>query len=202
MPNTNIRKIAFAGAIGALYATLTLVLHPISYGPLQFRIAEALTVLPFFFPSTVWGLFVGCIIANLGSPYGIIDIIAGPMASLLAGFCTMKLGMIARADGRNESALRSRSAPDDAGTAEDLPAFRNALPLKILACAPPVVFNAVVIGAMIAWFQTSGGPAFWPAFVTFGLQVGLGQLAVLYVLGLPLMLVLPRLPLYKTLSGL
>ena len=186
MPSTNIRKIAFAGVIGALYAALTLVLAPISYGPLQFRIAEALTILPFFFPSTVWGLFVGCIIANLGSPYGIIDIIAGPLASLLAGLCTMKLGMIARARGRNESAMRSRSS----------------LPLKILACAPPVVFNAVVIGAVIAWFQTSGGPAFWPAFVTFGLQVGFGQLVVLYVLGLPLMLALPKLPLYKTLSGL
>ena len=192
MTNTNIRKIAFAGVVGALYAVLTLVLHPISYGPLQFRIAEALTVLPFFFPSMVWGLFVGCIIANLGSPYGIIDIIAGPLASLLAGLCTMKLGMIAR----------NRFTPGDAGNAKEPNIGRNALPLKILACAPPVVFNAVVIGAVIAWAQTGGGTAFWPAFVISGLQVGFGQLVVLYVLGLPLMLALPKLPLYKTLSGL
>ena len=92
----NIRKIAFAGIVAAIYAALTLALAPISYGNVQFRIAEALTVLPFFFPITLPGLFIGCIIANLFSPYGLLDVVAGSTASLLAGLCTMYLGKINR----------------------------------------------------------------------------------------------------------
>jgi uncharacterized membrane protein len=164
MSNNNIRKIAFAGAVAALYATMTIAVAPISYGPFQFRIAEVLCILPFFFPITVPGLFIGCAIANLLSPYGIIDVVAGSVASLLAAVCTMQLGRV----------------------------NRDATAVKALACFPPVIFNALIIGAVIAWATTSGGAAFWPAFAIYGLQVGFGQLTVLYVLGLPLMIYLPK----------
>ena len=51
--------------IAALYATLTVIFAPISFGPIQVRIAEALTVLPMFTSAAISGLFIGCIIANL-----------------------------------------------------------------------------------------------------------------------------------------
>jgi len=159
------RKIAFAGVTAAMYAALTMSLSPISYGPIQFRIAEALTILPFFFPFTIWGLFIGCIIANLISPYP-LDIIVGPIASLLAAICTMKLGQISS----------------------------DRVSIKALACFPPVIFNAVFIGAMIAYLVVGLGEVglFFPAFAIYGLQVGFGQLVVLYALGLPLLIFLPK----------
>jgi len=163
---TNIRKIVFAGVIAALYAALTVAVAPIAYGPLQFRIAEALCVLPFFFPVAVPGLFIGCIIANLLSPYGMMDVVVGSIASLLAAICTMQLAKVGR----------------------------ERMPVKVIACLPPVVFNAVFIGALIAWFMVGFGDIrmFFVAFAINGLQVGLGQLVVMYVLGLPLMIYLPK----------
>ena len=166
-----IRKIALAGVIGALYAALTLALGFIAYGPVQFRIAEALCILPFFFPAAVPGLFVGCVIANLLSPYGILDIVGGSSASLLAALFTMYLGRL----------------------------NRDSLPVKALACAPPVIVNALVIGLVIAWTETSGGGAFWYAFLINGAWVGFGQLVVLYAIGLPMMVFLPKKRFFKSL---
>ena len=72
-----------ASVIASIYALLTIVLAPISYGAVQVRISEALTVLPFFTPAAVPGLFVGCIAANIMSPYGLADLIFGSAASLI-----------------------------------------------------------------------------------------------------------------------
>ena len=58
------RRLAHGAIIAALYAALTLLLAPISYGEVQFRLAEALTVLPFLNPVTGWGLFVGCVVTK------------------------------------------------------------------------------------------------------------------------------------------
>jgi len=170
----NIRRIAFAGVVAALYAALTMALSFIGYGPIQFRIAEALCIMPFFFPFSVWGLFIGCIVANLISPYP-LDIVVGSLASLLAALCTMLLGKL----------------------------NRDSLPVKVLACFPPVIFNAVFIGALIAYYMVGGGEAdtFLPAFLISGLQVGFGQLVVLYALGLPLMIYLPRSRVYDKLKA-
>ena len=161
-----LRKIVFSGVIAALYAALTITLSFISYGPIQFRVAEALCILPFFYPFTIWGLFTGCIVANLISPYP-LDIIVGPIATLLAALCTMRLGMI-----KNNDSIQ----------------------IKALACFPPVFFNAVMIGAMISYLMVGAGEAesFWTAFIISGLQVGFGQLVILYALGLPLMIYLPK----------
>ena len=77
------KYLAEAAVIAAIYALLTIVLAPISYGAVQVRISEALTVLPFFTPAAVQGLFVGCIAANIMSPYGLADLIFGSAASLI-----------------------------------------------------------------------------------------------------------------------
>ena len=91
MKNKGLRYIIQGGIIAAVYAALTLITPIFSYGVGQVRISEALCVLPFFTPAAIPGLFVGCALANLGSPFGIIDIVCGSVASLLAAFATSKV---------------------------------------------------------------------------------------------------------------
>ena len=91
MRNNLTRRLCTGGVIAALYAVLTLALPMLSYGPVQIRFAEALTVLPFFLPEAVPGLAVGCFVANLiGSPYA-LDWVVGTLATLLAALWTSKL---------------------------------------------------------------------------------------------------------------
>ena len=86
------RQMTVAAIVGALYAALTLLssVFGIAYGPVQFRVSEALCVLPFLFPETAWGLFAGCWVANLLSPYGLPDMIIGSLATLIAALWTSK----------------------------------------------------------------------------------------------------------------
>ena len=79
-----------AAAIGAIYVVLTLLFAPLSYGEVQIRISEALTILPFFTPAAIPGLFVGCIIANLFGGAIPIDIIFGSIATLLGAVFTYR----------------------------------------------------------------------------------------------------------------
>lgn len=167
-----IRKISFAAATAALYAGLTMALAPISYGLLQFRISEVLCVLPFFFPEASAGLFIGCIISNLLSAYGILDIVFGSLATLLASLLTMYIGKKSR----------------------------GGIGSKVLACLPPVVFNAVIVGAVIAVSSVPVG-SFWAAFWVYALQIGTEELVVMAVLGLPALIYLPRLGFFKKLCS-
>lgn len=80
-------QIVRGAIIAALYAGLTILLQPISYGPLQFRVSEALTILPLFFIEAIPGLTVGCFIAN-AYMYGPIDMVLGSIATLLAAIIT------------------------------------------------------------------------------------------------------------------
>ena len=85
------RQLALAGIIAAIYAALTLLLPIPQYGGVQFRVAEAMTVLPFLFPEAVPGLTIGCFLANLlGSPMP-VDWVVGTAATLLAALWTSKL---------------------------------------------------------------------------------------------------------------
>ncbi len=86
-----IHKIALSAVIAALYASLTILLAPISYGPVQFRISEAMTLFPFLLPEAVPGLFIGCVIANFFGGFGIIDVALGSAATLLAAWATYKM---------------------------------------------------------------------------------------------------------------
>jgi len=72
-----------AAVIAAVYAALTIALAPLSYGVMQVRVSEALTVLPFFTPAAIPGLFVGCLISNILGPYGLVDMFFGSAATLL-----------------------------------------------------------------------------------------------------------------------
>lgn len=84
------RSMCLSALIAALYAALTLLLAPISYGALQCRISEAMTILPILLPQAIPGLFVGCLIANLYTGM-LTDILFGSLATLLAALGTWLL---------------------------------------------------------------------------------------------------------------
>ena len=78
-----IRQITQGAAIAAIYVVLTLVFAPISFGSMQVRIAEALTILPLFTAAAVPGLFVGCLLANILGGAIVWDVIFGSLATLI-----------------------------------------------------------------------------------------------------------------------
>jgi len=80
----NTRFLMQAAVIAAVYAALTVMLLPFSYGVMQVRISEALTVLPFFTPAAIPGLFIGCLVSNMVGPYGLLDMVLGSGATLIA----------------------------------------------------------------------------------------------------------------------
>ena len=154
------RQLATAGIIAALYTVLSLFANVfgIAYGPIQCRFSEALTVLPFFLPEAIPGLFIGCLVTNLMSTVGPLDIIFGSLATLLAALWTRRM------------------------------------PNKWLAPLPPVLCNAVIIGAMIAWYEVGFTAAFPGLFAYNAFTVGLGEAIACYVLGMLLLQLLPRVP--------
>ena len=156
MRKNSLRELTFAAMLGGAYAALTMLLPIPQYAGVQIRLAEALTLLPFLIPVATPGLFVGCFIANILSPYGLLDVIAGSAATLLACLWT----------GR----MRSRW----------------------LAPLPPVVCNALIVGAELAFFEVGAKPAFWGAFAFNAFTVGLGELLACCVFGSVLLSVLYR----------
>ena len=91
MKNKGTQFLAEAAVIGAIYVVLTLLFAPLSYGEIQIRFSEALTILPFFTPAAIPGLFVGCIIANLFGGAIPVDIIFGSIATLIGAVFTYRL---------------------------------------------------------------------------------------------------------------
>jgi len=88
------QKVSFltqAAMIAAVYVVLTILFAPISFGQVQIRIAEVLTVLPLFTPAAVPGLFIGCLIANIVGGAILPDIIFGSLATLIGAFFTYRL---------------------------------------------------------------------------------------------------------------
>ena len=91
MKNKNTMFLVQAAAIGAIYVVLTLLFAPLSYGEVQVRFSEALTILPYFTPAAIPGLFVGCILSNLLGGAIPVDIIFGSIATLIGAIFTYKL---------------------------------------------------------------------------------------------------------------
>ena len=89
-----IRLIVYSGIIAALYVVLTLPMAQFAFGPIQFRLAEVLTVLPAFAAGYIPGVSLGCFLANLLNPnnLGPVDIIGGTLATVIAGIFTRILG--------------------------------------------------------------------------------------------------------------
>ncbi|CEN93291.1 QueT transporter family protein [Paraclostridium sordellii] len=86
------KKLVMTSLVAAIYAVLTLVLGAISYGPIQFRIAEIMVLLAFIKKDYIWGLTIGCFLANVIGPYGAPDIIFGTTATFLSVYAIYLTG--------------------------------------------------------------------------------------------------------------
>ena len=91
MKNKKALFITQAAVIAALYVVLVVIFNYISFGPIQFRVAEALTILPYFTPAAIPGLFIGCILANVIGGAVVWDIIFGSIATLIGAVVTYLL---------------------------------------------------------------------------------------------------------------
>lgn len=93
MKRTNVKTITHASIIAALYAVLTFIANAmgLASGVIQVRISEALTILPFFTPAAIPGLFIGCLLSNLITGAAIWDIIFGSIATLIGAIGTYAL---------------------------------------------------------------------------------------------------------------
>lgn len=80
-----------AAVIAAIYTVLVMVFSYSSFGPVQFRVAEALTVLPYFTPAAIPGLAIGCLLSNLLNSADVLDIIFGSLATLIAAVLSYQL---------------------------------------------------------------------------------------------------------------
>lgn len=114
--------------IAALYAALTAVssMFGLAYGSIQFRVSEALCVLSAFTPAAIPGLTIGCLLSNLSSPWGIVDIVIGTAATLIAA----TLGYFARK-------VQFKGIP-------------------VLSLLFPCIFNGILVGAEIAYLAPEG----------------------------------------------
>lgn len=170
---TKVYKMVICAMIAAIYATISLALAPISFGAVQFRISEAMTMLPVFDPITILGVTLGCLVTNLvgfmtgANILGWLDIIFGTAATLIAAVLTWLLRDIR---------------------------FKG---LPVLAAIPPVLTNAVIIGLELCYLIA--GEFNWPVFLANAVSVGAGQVVSCFVLGLPLVWCLQRNGLYKKL---
>lgn len=147
-----VKNLCLSGIIAAVYAVLTILLQAISFQAVQVRASEALTLLPVLFPAAIPGLTVGCLLANLISPVGWMDVVFGTLATLIAAVLTRKL--------------------------------RKNL---YLAALMPVLSNAIIIGIML---HVAFGEPLWMSMLT----VGAGEALACFVLGIPLVKALEKVP--------
>ena len=161
------QRLCRAGVIAALYVALTYAFAPIAYGPLQVRPAEALCILPVFFPEAIPALYIGCMLSNLASPYFVYDVLIGSLATLLA---TLTAYMVGR--------------------------FIKKEPFRFILCGlPTVIFNAVFIPLIIV-FLCGGAEGFESAIIayfTFAGSIALTETVWVYALGAPLYSAITRL---------
>ena len=139
------KKIVTGAVIAALYTALCLALPALSYGTVQVRFSEALTLLPVLMPGGLMGVTLGCFLTNLVGAFlgtnilGALDVLFGTLATLLAALCTRV--------GKGRWALAS--------------------------ALPPVIFNGLIIGAELCWCIM--GQWNWGVFIAQGVSVAAGE---------------------------
>lgn len=121
MKNTLTKRLVKTAIIAALYAILTIILAPISYGPIQFRLSEVMVLLAFFDPFYIGGLTLGCLLSNILGGYGVMDIIFGTIATFMS---VSSISLTAKFLKQNKFSL-------------------------LIASLWPTLFNGVIIGWML-----------------------------------------------------
>ena len=146
MKNKGVVFTTQAAMIAAIYVVLTVVFAPFSFGSVQVRIAEALTILPAFTPAAIPGLFVGCLIGNILGGAMLPDIIFGTLATLIGAVFTYIL--------RNQNKFLAPLPPIVANTVI-IPyvlrfAYGEAIPIPLLMLSGEVISCGVL--GMILYF--------------------------------------------------
>ena len=121
------RFLVQSAIIAALYTALTII-NPWGFGPVQVRFSEALTILPLFTPAAIPGLFIGVFASNLIGGYGLVDMIFGSSATLMAACLTYIIGR--------------KMLPNQLGksiTTLEITTF-------LIAGFPPIILNAIIVG--------------------------------------------------------
>lgn len=162
------KRLCRAGVICALYVALTYAFGAIAYqGVLQIRPAEALTVLPLFFPEAVGALWIGCMLANLASPFIAFDVPLGGLATLIASLLTYGAGRL----------------------------IKNKIAKIAVGGIFPVLINAFVIPVVIV-FLCGGADGYESAAIAYWSYFGslcATQALWVYALGVPLYFAVYRL---------
>ncbi|MHB1454943.1 MAG: QueT transporter family protein [Saccharofermentanales bacterium] len=168
------RFITKAAVIAVLYAAVTMLLMPISYGLVQFRVSEAFMLLAALTPSAIPGLFVGCILANFFGGFGFVDIAFGSIATLLAAYITYFMSSrISGLDRSDDSPQRSRAGV-----------------LKVLLLPlPTIIFNGLIVGGYLPFIIPEIRGMASNLYLVLVMCIGsvmLGEAVVTYAIGIPL----------------
>ena len=169
------KKVQFitqAAVIAALYVVLTLIANALGLAnyAIQVRFSEALTILPFFTPAAIPGLFVGCLISNILGGCIIWDIIFGSIATLIGAFGTYQISLLAH---NSRTSLKA--------------AEKSILIYELCAAIPPIAANTIIIPFILAYaYKFEGGIPY------FMLTVGLGEVISCGILGIMLLKVLKK----------
>ncbi len=146
-----------AALIAALYVVLTYIANALGLanGSIQVRFSEALTILPYFTPAAIPGLYIGCLLANILTGCALPDIIFGPIATLIGALGTYVLckGALSR-----ESRQGGEPVPSAAAAKKSFPVS------KWLAPIPPIAANAVIVPLVLLYGY--GIRPLWFSFLT------------------------------------
>ena len=159
------KRLCRAGIIAALYVALTYAFMPFAFGPIQIRPAEALCLLPLFFVEAVPALWIGCMLSNLASPYFLYDVLFGSLATLFASLATYMVGVFIKKDGVRFT----------------------------VGGIFPILFNALIIPAILVFLYEEGGDSLWISYITFAGSIALTEAIWVYALGAPLYSTIKRL---------
>lgn len=165
--NKKVLSLVHAAVIAALYVVLTLLANTLGLAnyAIQLRFSEALTILPFFTPAAVPGLFVGCLLSNILTGCMPLDVIFGSLATLLGALGTWFLC------GRTKSVISAKH-PEIT---------------KWLAPLPPIIANTLIVPFVLAYVYRFEG-----SIPYFMLTVGVGEILSCGVLGMILLNILQK----------
>ena len=182
----NVQHLTQAAVIAAAYIVLTLPFAQFAFGMIQFRLAEALTVLAALTPAAVPGLFIGCLLTNILYPsgLGIIDIVFGSLATLIAAWTTWRL---------QQYFLKKKNEPTPDATAQNRLANRGKTEWirQIVVLLPAAVINAIVVGFYLPFLIPGTVATPW-VVAGFMLSIFISECVVIYLIGLPMLLALRK----------
>lgn len=135
--NTNAKKLCYAALIAALYTALSLLFLPISFGPIQCRISEMLTILPAFLSAGVMGVTIGCLLTNILGGAILPDIIFGTLATFIGAVLTRVLTRALMKE------LRARLKTENT--------VQPGLRLRLLTVLPPIISNTIIVPMVLKY---------------------------------------------------